>query len=401
MVDVRTHEVVTREQARMDLRFRQARVLGSLLWVAIGVVADLPAPNWSVLSWPAAYCAFAILVLVVGTPAWVPSWTRFFVVPLVDIPIICLGQMRRVLESSEVLGNITFTLSLFALMVVFSSMSLRAAVVVLSGVVAAGAHAFLLHTARPGIDISWYAAAQAVLLVTTLTSIYLSRRVTVLVGSVANLSRHFSPEVARLVSDSRQRLERGETRVVTVLVSDVRGFTQMSEDTPAERVVEQLNEYLAEMVGVIERHHGNVDKFMGDGILAYFGAPQPLPDHAAAGVSCALEMLDVLDRLNRDWLARGKPRFSIGVGLHSGPVVLGEIGPAKRREFTIIGDTVNVASRIEGLTKTVGVPVLVSRTTSFEAPAFDYRACDPLPVKGKSVPLQTFAPSRARPATGS
>ncbi len=212
--------------------------------------------------------------------------------------------------------------------------------------------------------------------------------------AIAMFSRFVNPHVVRQLMERGGLEGAGKTREVTLLFSDIRGFTTLSETRPPEEVVAILNRYFTRQVEVIFRHGGSLDKFIGDAIMAFWGAPLDDPDHARNAVACALDMADELLAF-KDELGAAGAGFDVGIGLHSGPAVVGLIGSERRREYTSIGDTVNLASRIEGLTKEAGRRILVSRDTMERcAGAFDFVSCGTYPVKGRAQPVELFEPRR-------
>jgi adenylate cyclase len=204
-------------------------------------------------------------------------------------------------------------------------------------------------------------------------------------------SRFVNPHVVTLLLDQGVKTAR---RDVTLLFSDIRGFTTLSETRSPEQVVELINRYFSLQVDVIWRHGGTLDKYIGDCIMAMWGAPLDNAEHAKNAVACALDMADALQAFKRE-LGAEDLEFDVGIGLHSGPAVVGLIGSEKRREYTAIGDTVNLASRIEGLTKDAKRRILVSKDTAgLCADAFEFVSCGTFPVKGRAQPVELFEPRR-------
>ena len=205
------------------------------------------------------------------------------------------------------------------------------------------------------------------------------------------LGKVISPEVAEELIRSDVQLG-GEEKEISILFTDLRGFTGLSENRAPAEVLDFLNEYLTRMTAVIDRHGGVVDKYIGDAIMALFGAPLVLPDHATRAVACALEMIEELEHSNTAFQAKGWPQLAMGIGIHTGKVVVGNMGSKDRLNYTAIGDGVNLASRLESATKELGVPIIVSEATVQQARAFHYKELDIIQVKGKQQTVKIFTP---------
>ena len=205
-------------------------------------------------------------------------------------------------------------------------------------------------------------------------------------------SRFVSKDVyEQLVADPASARVGGARRDMSVLFADIRGFTTFTERGKPEEVVSQLNEYLSRMVEVVFAHRGTVDKFVGDMVMALFGAPLADPDHADHAVEAALGMLDALKDQNARWAAEGRPPLEIGVGVNSGDMVAGIIGSDTVMSYTVIGDAVNLGSRLESLNKEYGTRLIVSEGTRARLKGrYDMKPLGAVTVKGKSEPVNIF-----------
>ncbi|MBI4192321.1 MAG: adenylate/guanylate cyclase domain-containing protein [Betaproteobacteria bacterium] len=199
-----------------------------------------------------------------------------------------------------------------------------------------------------------------------------------LVDEMAKNPEHFSME--------------GESRELTVLFTDVRGFTTISEGLDPKQLSQLMNEFLTPLTEIIYKHRGTIDKYMGDCIMAFWGAPLPDPNHAKNGILAGLEMQETLKRLQPEFKARSWPEIRIGVGLNTGRMSVGNMGSRIRLAYTVMGDAVNLASRLEGITKEYGADIIVGEGTKDAAPDFVFRELDRVRVKGKDEAVAIFEP---------
>jgi adenylate cyclase len=230
---------------------------------------------------------------------------------------------------------------------------------------------------------------------------YLTERFNEMIGGLKRaellrtlLNLYVSPEVARNAVEHGTALG-GQVVECSVLFSDIRGFTTLSETLPPAELIDLLNRYMSVMVDVIVSQGGMVNKFGGDSLLAVFGTPlNPSPKHVARAVRAAQAMFTALAQFNAAQCAQNAPELKIGIGLASGPVVAGNIGGEGRIEYTVIGDTVNLASRLQSMTKEVGQDILMNEKTLELAQAYMTLAVEPLPsvaVRGKAEAVMVYA----------
>lgn len=206
--------------------------------------------------------------------------------------------------------------------------------------------------------------------------------------------QYVPPElVNQMAADPRKYSMEPKAAELTILFSDVRGFTSISEALKPEELREYINDYLTDMSGIIRaKFNGTLDKYIGDAIMAFWGAPVEDPDHAQKGVLAAIAMQKECAVLNARFKARGWPELKIGVGLNTGNVRVGDMGSKVRRAYTVMGDAVNVASRLEGRTKSYGVGILVGQNTRNAVKGIAFREVDCIKVKGKDEALTIYEP---------
>ena len=219
-------------------------------------------------------------------------------------------------------------------------------------------------------------------------------------------SRYVSPEMVNRIVDKGEAVLAGEEREVTLIFTDIRGFTTLSEKLRPAQMVAVLNRYFTPMTGLIYGTNGTVDKFIGDAIMAFWNAPLDVPQHELKGVQTALNMHLALDKLNVELQAEYGISLTIGAGVHTGNVYVGNMGSEELLDYTCIGDTVNLSSRLEGLCPQYGVNVVVSTITADRCTEFAktlentddvpfFLPLDSIRVKGKTKPVGICTPIRA------
>jgi adenylate cyclase len=205
-------------------------------------------------------------------------------------------------------------------------------------------------------------------------------------------STYLNPSVVEeLLAHPEKLVLGGKREELTVLFSDIQGFTSISQDMPPEELVSLLNEYLSVMSEIVFQHRGTLDKYEGDAVMAFWGAPVPQKDHGLRACLSALEMQSAVRSINESWKQQGKPQIRIRVGINTGEMVVGNLGGTGKFDYTVIGDSVNLASRLEGANKEYGTGIMVShRTYELVKERILGRQLDRIAVKGRSEPVTTF-----------
>jgi adenylate cyclase len=198
--------------------------------------------------------------------------------------------------------------------------------------------------------------------------------------------------VNEMVREPERYSMQAASRELTVMFCDMRGFTAMSERMEPVQLQALLNEIFTRLTQVIRQQRGTIDKYMGDCVMAFWGAPVATPEHATLAVRAALGMAHSVHALNAEHRARGLPEIGIGIGLNTGPMCVGDMGSDIRRSYTVIGDAVNLGSRLEGLCKVYGVEIVASESTRAQAQGFAWQELDRVRVKGKEQAVAIYRP---------
>jgi adenylate cyclase len=205
--------------------------------------------------------------------------------------------------------------------------------------------------------------------------------------------QYIPPEIVNEMSSAPAHFSlQGESRNMTVFFSDVRDFTSISESLEPSDLQNLMNELLTPVTRIIHQHRGTIDKYMGDAVMAFWGAPLSDPDHARHAVHAALDIVLMLQQLKKDFQAKGWPPLRLGVGIHTGIMHVGDMGSEFRKAYTVMGDAVNLGSRLEGITKQYGVQIIVSESTKQVVEDVIYRELDEVRVKGKDKPVKIYEP---------
>lgn len=401
------HSALDAERLRNARRINAFRFVGLLMAGAVEALFALIVPGWIgapvglLIGWTVAAGA----LLVVGTHSERVARAGSLAIAFVDMPMLLL-VISRIIDALRAAGLpldasrlSTHSALYYVGLLVLASLALDRRRLTIAAVIAAACEATLMLRSGSWDNGVMVMTIMGIAMIGVMLA-YVSGRSSVLLEQVADeqrhrerLQRYFSPQVVAQLAESPVLSASGQTREVTVLFCDLRDFTPLAEAMPAPDVVALLNAFFERAVDVVFAHGGTLDKYLGDGLMAYFGAPVPQPDHASRAVRCAVAMRAALAALSVERAVHGEPPLRIGIGVHTGTVVLGDIGTPQRRDYTIVGDAVNVAARLQELTKVEGVDVLISDATRLQlGDRIALSAPRAVHVRGRKAPLEVSVP---------
>ncbi|GBF51568.1 adenylate cyclase 1 [Leptospira ryugenii] len=400
-IDLAILQTLEEETVRNAEAFAYIRLAGISFWLLLSLVIGvfLEQKDWAVsLPYLSVYMVLSAVILFLAKTGVKRKQLLHWTSVVADIPFIFITMKLSLATAPYPLFGIGFTSALFLLFLIPATTGNSPWPALIGSIEAIILQSVLMYESLLPFPV-WLGSLAIVFVIAFFICIHIARRPIRVASQYAGekekrdeLARYFSPSVASKILSTPDVLDKVEKRYVTVLFSDIRGFTSLSESMQSEEIVEFLNEYLTIMVHVIFKNGGTLDKFIGDGIMAYFGAPIDQEDHALRAVRTARDMLRAVEELNIVRRARNEAELQIGIGLNSGEVVLGDIGSDQRKEHTIIGDTVNLASRVESLTKELQKNLLVTESVvSLTSEEFDWKPAESkVNVRGKKEPVQTY-----------
>ena len=321
-----------------------------------------------------------------------------FSIPVYDMPTVLIIQIINLDTAANPESVAEFTIAVYVCLLMLSAYTLNMRHVLLAMGVAIICEQVLQNAAES--TLMSRVLSPLVFGIATWICVYagksrleLVKRVTQANARRLRLQRYFSPGVGELLEErDEDSLALGQECELTIIFVDIRGFTSLSEQLSSREVVELLNAFHAHMVEVMFRHGGTLDKYLGDGLIAYFNAPVGQPDHAPRAVRCAIDMEKELMFFNEKLKSEGKAPIRMGAGIHTGSAIVGDIGAPHRREFTAIGSPVNVTSRLEGMTKEVGRTIVASAATMELVDEVEWESLGSYPIRGVVDPVELFSP---------
>lgn len=391
-----------RENAKIINWLRVAGVAAFTATVAIVELLSEETRWYEMLAGMAIYLVVAVALVFAGRKNRVALRLSRLAIPLLDMPMVFWIQWNNIDNAAELGRDVQayseFTVGVFVILLMLSAFTLNKKYVLSSLVIAVLLEQMLQRST--GITIDGRVFSTLVLVMAAWICVHAGKNRIRLVENVARanarrlrLQRYFSPGVGELLEQwDEDEMAHGQECELTILFIDIRGFTTMSEKMPSREVVDLLNSYHSRMVEAIFRHGGTLDKYLGDGLVAYFNAPVSQEDHAIRAYRCALDMLEGLQHWNEERMREGGNPLRMGIGIHTGMAIVGDIGAPHRREFTAIGSSVNVASRLEGLTKELGHPIVLSAATKALIDEGEWIDLGGHVVRGGTEPIELYAP---------